>query len=229
MKSTKESPFKHIADTFGINARFHKKEDHNNIDPSLEYVSSPAEATLFYHGKIDREGYILSKHKKRIELEKLIGKYADTFQDGIYLNMYLSPKNKHYFIFPYDGNVEYIQKNESKAFIPVMIGLDNIFGNQRWFSKAAERNASVGMVIDAKKFSYAMIAVGSLNVNHITVKCETGKKYHKGDYAGHFSVGSTILLCFDKSFKENSKLLIKNGDKKGIGDKIIKINSIYEK
>lgn len=227
MKSTRETSWKIFADKIGINDRFHRKEE-DIIDHSLEFISSPAQATLFYNGRIDDEGYILSKHKKRVALEKLIGKYADRFKDGIYLNMYLSPKDKHYFVFPYLGKVEYIRKNDGKAFIPVMIGLDNVFGNQRWFSKAAESNASIGVVVNAGKFSYAMIAVGSLNVNHITVKCETGKKYNKGDYAGYFSVGSTIVLCFDKSFGQNSRRLIKNGERKDIGENIYKIRAIYD-
>jgi len=72
-----------------------------------------------------------------------------------------------------------------------------------------------------------MIAVGSLNVNHITVNCEEGKRYRKGYDAGHFSVGSTILLCFDKSFRENSELKINDGEKTDVGNNIIRINPIY--
>ena len=227
MISTKTTPLKRLADRIGRNARFHQRAD-DEIDRNLEHITSPTEATLFYHGRIDREGNILSKHQKKVPLELLIGGYADRFQDGIYLNLYLSPKNKHYFVFPYDGKLEYVQENEGKAFIPVMIGLDNVFGNQRWFSKAAERNASIGMVIDAGKFSYAMIAVGSLNVNHITVSGETGKRYRKGDDAGHFSIGSTIVLCFDKSLRENSELLARTGEEKDIGERIIRINPIYD-
>jgi len=226
MRSTKSSLLKRVMDSTGFNAKFHKVQE-DAIDSSLEYIMNPAESTMACHGIIGNDGYIISKNKKVVALDKVIGKYADNFHDGIYLNMYLSPKNKHYFRFPYDGAVEYIQKNNGKG-LPVMIGLDNILGNMRWFAKAIEQNATIGMVVNTKNFSYAMIAVGSLNVNHITMKCEEGKRYHKGDYAGHFSVGSTIVLCFDKSFKNNSRLLIKNGEKKDIGENIIKIKSIYE-
>jgi phosphatidylserine decarboxylase len=211
----------------GVNAKFHKIED-DFFDPSLEYIASPAEAELKYYGDIGDGGYILSKHDRIIALENMIGRYADRFQDGIYLNMYLHWKNKHYFKFPYDGTVEYIQINDPKKIIPALIGRDNIFSGQKGLSKATKQNANIGMIINAGKFSYAMIAVGSFNVNHVTVGCEVGKKYHKGDDAGYFSVGSTILLCFDKSFKENSELLIRNGKKKDIGENIIKIKSIYE-
>lgn len=226
MTSTKNSLLKHLADVTGINAKFSKVEE-DIIDKSLENIVSPVEATLFNCGYIDGQGFILSKHGKKVALNKLIGEHSNKFNDGIYLNLYLSPKNKHYFRLPYGGNVKYIQKNDGEALIPIIIGLDNLFGNQHWFSKAAKKNASIGIVVDAGKFSYAMIAVGSLNVNNITVECRSKKKYEKGAYTGYFSVGSTIILCFDKSFKKNSELLIKNGDPTIIGTPIIKINPIY--
>lgn len=217
---------KKTMDGIGFNAKFHKVHE-DKIDSSLEYIMNPAESTLACHGIIGDEGYIISKNKKVVALDTVIGKYAVRFKDGIYLNMYLSPKCKHYFRIPYDGTVEYIQKNNGKG-LPVMIGLDNILGNMKWFAKAIENNATIGIVVSTKNFSYAMIAVGSLNVNHITMKCEEGKKYRKGDYAGHFSVGSTIVLCFDNSFRRNSKLLIKDGEKKDIGENMIKIKGLYE-
>ncbi len=226
MKSTKSSWLKKTMDGIGFNAKFHKVHE-DKIDFSLEYIMNPAESTMACHGIIGDEGHIISKNRKVIALDSVIGKYANKFRDGIYLNMYLSPKCKHYFRIPYDGTVGYIQKNNGKG-LPVIIGLDNILGNMKWFAKAIENNATIGVVVDTKNFSYAMIAVGSLNVNHITIKCEEGKKYRKGDYAGHFSVGSTIVLCFDKSFRKNSKMLIKDGEKKDIGENLIKIKGLYE-
>jgi phosphatidylserine decarboxylase len=227
MKSTKSSWLKKTMDSAGFNAKFHKLYE-DKINSSLEYIMNPAESTLACHGIIGDEEYIISKNKKVVALDNVIGKYAHKFRNGMYLNMYLSPKCKHYFRLPYNGTVEYIQKNNGKG-LPVMIGLDNIFGNMKWFGKAIEKNATIGVVVNSGKFYYALIAVGSLNVNHITMKCAEGKKYRKGDYAGHFSVGSTIVLCFDESFKKNSKLLIKDGDKKDIGENILKINGLYER
>ena len=236
MKHTKSSPLKRRMDKKGSNAEFHKVQD-DILNSSLEYIASPAESRLEYHGIIGEDGYIISKHKKVVALENMIGKYAERFNDGIYLNMYLSFGNKHYFRFPYDGTVEYIQVNNGEGH-PVVIGFDNIavkiglnkiLGDMRMFAKAIKKNATIGIIINSGKFSYAMIAVGSMNVNYIAVECEVGKKYRKGDYAGHFAIGSTIILCFDKSFRKNSKLLIEDRDKKDIGENIIKINGIYKK
>lgn len=223
MISTKDSLLKRFADYVGINKKFSKR-GYDKIDANPKHIISPVDATLFCTGDIDESGNIISKHGKVVPLSKLIGKYADKFHGGIYLNLYLSPKNKHYFVVPYDGTVEHVQKKEGKAFLPTIIGLDKLFGNQTWFSKAAIRNASIGIVVKSKKFTYVLIAVGSLNVNNITITCDSGKKYLKGDYVGHFAVGSTIILCLDRNVKKNCKLLIVNQEKIMIGKSIIKLN-----
>jgi phosphatidylserine decarboxylase len=232
MRTTKESMLKELADKVGANRKFHRRHK-DRLNPSLEYIASPAEATLACHGNIGESGYIISKHKKVVGLDKIIGEYAKRFIGGTYFNMYLSPGNSHYFRIPYDGTVEYIQMNDGKAkyfWETIMIGLDNWFGNTKMFAKAIDQNATVGIIVKSKHFSYAMIAVGSLNVNNITIKCDEGKRYRKGYDAGHFSIGSTIVLCFDKSLKKNiDKIQIKDGEKKDIGEDIIKIKGIYEK
>ncbi len=235
MRTTKKSGLNRAADKLGWNKIFHEVHNDDYLNPSLEYVASPAEATLACHGVIGREGDIISKHKKIVPLEKMIGDYATKFHGGIYFNMYLSPGNKHYFRMPYDGTVEYIQLNNGKAkhfWEVIMIGLDNLFGNTKMFVKAIDQNATIGMVVRSNHFSYAMIAVGSLNVNNITILCDEGKKYRKGHRAGYFSVGSTILLCFDKNFRKNidkNAQLFEDGIKKDVGEDIIKIKGIYEK
>ena len=87
MKSTKNSFLKRAADKTGVNTRFHEVYK-DRLNPSLEYIASPAEATLVCHGNIGESGYIISKHKKIVALEKMIGNYAKTFHSGIYFNMY---------------------------------------------------------------------------------------------------------------------------------------------
>jgi phosphatidylserine decarboxylase len=231
MITTKKSRLNRVADKLGWNKKFHQVYTDDRLNPSLEYVASPAQATIATHGIINRDGDIISKHKKVVPLEKMIGEYAKKFHGGVYFNMYLSPGSKHYFRIPYDGTVEYIQLNDGKAKYPVMIGLDNLFGNMKRFADAIEENATIGMVVRSKHFSYAMIAVGSLNVNNITVICQEGKRYSKGYRAGYFSIGSTILLCFDKNFRKNidkSEILFEDGMQKDVGDDLIKINSIYQ-
>ena len=66
-----------------------------------------------------------------------------------------------------------------------------------------------------------MIAVGSLNVNSIhTIKKDY---FNKGDIAGYFNLGSSMLLCFPEQNIKNLRVLIDERDKVDIGEGIIKI------
>ena len=72
-----------------------------------------------------------------------------------------------------------------------------------------------------KYFPYAMIAVGSLNVNGITIIKKD--HYKKGDIGGYFNLGSSMLLCFPKNF---SVPTIKIGKKIDIGQTLINLKKI---
>lgn len=77
------------------------------------------------------------------------------------------------------------------------------------------------MIFQANNFNFAMIPVGSLNVNGIHIVDDNNGVYIKGDIGGYFSIGSSMLLCFPKYPLE---VLVKIGDKVKIGQNIIKTN-----
>lgn len=85
------------------------------------------------------------------------------------------------------------------------------------FSKAVKKNASIGSVFQTAKFSIAMIAVGSLNVNRIYTDYEENIQYKKGIPCGYFSIGSSMLLCFP----DYLKVLADKGTHLKIGDRIL--------
>jgi len=212
--STKNSLIGKVFDFIGINDYFSKYENVNFNNKAS--MISPVEAKVNYIGKIDKEKFLISKNNKKIKLVELIGDYSKYFTDGFYINFYLSPKNKHFWITPDDGKFIYTQKNDGKSFLPIFIGLENIFGMEI-FSKAVKRNASIGSIFQTKNLMIAMIAIGSLNVNRIHIDYEEDKNYKKGVPCGHFSLGSSMLLCFQKK----QDFLIKQKDLVKIGEAII--------
>lgn len=217
--STKNTLIGRIADYFGMNKKFHEFLDDNIcLDPDI--VISPVEATLVNFGKINADGKIISKSKTEIKLNEVIGNYADLFRCGIYFNFYLSPKNRHYWKIPYNCKLVSTKINNGKAIIPVLIGLDNLFDGNNYFAKAIQKNASIGLVFKTKTFYFAMIPVGSLNVNGIHVVNDSKGKYKKGDIGGYFSIGSSMLLCFPDHLFD---MLIDIGEKVHIGDTILRL------
>ena len=213
--STKNSLVGRIADYLGVNNTFHgyTKIDIDTIDTA---VISPVEAKVVHIGKINQKGILLSKNQKEIRLEEFIGNYADQFLDGNYINFYLSPANKHFWITPYDGMFIYTQKNEGKSMLPVAIGLEYMLGLEM-FDRAIKKNASIGSVFQTENFTMAMIAVGSLNVNRIYTDYEEMQNYTKGTPSGYFSIGSSMLLCFPNHLRT----LIDEGSDVKIGQRIL--------
>jgi phosphatidylserine decarboxylase len=208
-----------VASKLGVNKKFHKYEN-DYIEDNDNYFVSPVDAKLVASGEIKENGVIISKSNKEISLKEVIGEDAKLFSGGFYLNLYLSPKNRHYWRIPYDSQLASMSLNEGKAFLAVFIGLEKIFKNKDYFKKAIKKNANVGMIFDSGKFKYAMIPVGSLNVNGIHIINDNYGKYKKGDLGGYFSIGSSMLLCFPKN---NFDVLVKVGQDVKIGDNILRL------
>lgn len=221
MNSTKTSKLEKFYDFLRLNKRFHKiQDDEINYEGSL--IISPVEAKLVARGKIKETGKIISKSGKEIFLNEVLGDSVRRFEDGFYLNFYLSSRDKHYWRVPYNGKFVSTRVNNGKAKIPVFIGLEKILRKRDFFEKAIRKNASIGSVLQTRYFPIAMIAVGSLNVNSIHVLYKENKEYKKGEVCGYFSLGSSMLLCFPDSSLET---LIKVGNKVNIGEGIVKITS----
>jgi len=213
--STNNSLIGKIADSIGLNKKFHQ---HQNIiiNSQDKALISPVEGKVVHIGNIDNDGMLISKHNKKIHLKELIGDNYRQFIGGKYINIYLSPSNIHYWITPTDGKFIYTQRNKGKAIVPVYIGLEYLIGIEM-FSKAVKKNASIGSVFQTDKFPLAMIAVGSLNVNRIYTDYEGMTTYKKGTPCGYFSIGSSMLLCFPKDLKN----LVNQGDKVNMGQRIL--------
>ena len=192
--STKNSLIGKIADHVGLNEKFHQYKK-INIDPNDNALISPVEGKVAHIGDINKNGILISKHNKKIQLEELIGENFNQFAGYKYINFHLSPHNLHFWVTPYDGMFTYTQKNEGKAVFPVYIGLEYLSGIAM-YHKAIKKNATIGSVFQTDKFSIVMIAVGSLNVNRIHTDYEEMQKYKKGTPCGYFSIGSSMLFVF---------------------------------
>ena len=213
--STRNSLLGKIADSIGINQKF-SEYTRIFVGPIDTAIICPVEAKVMQIGSINQNGLLISKNNKEIPLADLIDHYANQFLGGMYINFYLSPTNKHFWVTPYNGMFIYTQKNEGKSRLPVYIGLENLLGIEM-FSKAVKKNASIGSIFKTKDFLMAMIAVGSLNVNRIHIDYEEMQYYKKGTPCGYFSIGSSLLLCFPNHLK----ILIEEKSNVKIGQRIL--------
>jgi phosphatidylserine decarboxylase len=215
MLSTRNTLLGKIADKIGLNKNFNKYTK-VNFDPDDNAVISPVESKVMQIGNINQDGLLISKSNKEVLLSHFIGDYAKQFLGGRYINFYLNPSNKHFWVTPYDGKFIYTQKNEGKSWLPVFIGLENLLGIEM-FSRAVKKNASIGSVFQTKDFQMAVIAVGSLNVNRITIDYDEMQEYKKGTPCGYFSIGSSLLLCFPPYLE----ILVEENTNVKIGQRIL--------
>ena len=214
-QATNNSLFGRIADILGMNKKFHQYKE-IDVDLQDEALISPVDGKVVHIGNINSDGILISKFNKEVGLKDLIGDHYKQFTGGKYINIYLSPLNDHFWVTPDEGKFIYTQRNKGKAILPVFLGLENLM-KVELFSKAVKNNATVGSVFQTNKFSVAMIAVGSLNVNRIFTDYEEQKNYKKGIPCGYFSIGSTMLLCFPAHLK----ILVEKGDEVKIGQRIL--------
>ncbi len=213
--STRNSLLGRFADKININMKF-SEYARIFVDPDDNAVISPVEAKVMYIGSINGKGMLITKNHKEILLSDYISHYAKLFLGEMYINFYLLPFNKHFWVTPFDGIFIYTRKNEGKSLLPVYTGLENLLGIEM-FSKAVKKNASIGSVFKTKNFLMALIAVGSLNVNRIHIDYEEMQNYKKGTPCGYFSIGSSLLLCFPSHLK----ILIEEKSNVKIGRRIL--------
>ena len=111
--STKKSLIGKVFDFSGLNESFHKYEN-IQFDKKAQVIS-PVEARVSNIGKISENGNIISKNNKTVFLKDLLGQYSHEFIGGTYINFYLNPGNKHFWVTPSEGKFIYTQKNEGKS------------------------------------------------------------------------------------------------------------------
>lgn len=181
------------------------------IASEADYLVSPADGKVSSFGKIVN-GRIHQVKNRTYTLEELVGETkAKIFENGDSYTVYLSPRDYHRVHHAFGG------KLEEALYFPGRLFPVNEF-SLRNFDGVFSRNKRVALFYKTRTFSYAMIFVGALNVGSIRLsfdprfwtsaqKISGGlrrKRYAhlfpaKGDEAGIFELGSTIILLFPKN------------------------------
>jgi hypothetical protein len=77
-RATNNSLIGKIADSLGINKKFHQYKE-TNIDPLDKALISPVEGKVEHIGSINADGILISKNNKEISLKELIGENYKQF------------------------------------------------------------------------------------------------------------------------------------------------------
>ena len=187
--------------------------DARPIDQEEDSLVSPTDGVISEVGTISEDSTFIVKNQV-YNVQTLVGdsELADKYKDGIYMIIYLSPKNYHRIHFPMNSQVKDAYSLGKYSYQVNNLGLelgDNILSYN--YRQVYRLNG---------KINYTLIPVGAQNVNSIIPTYES-IYVKKGEELGYFEFGSTVVLLFEK----DNVILEENLENKEIkmGEKIATI------
>ena len=232
-----------IEDYQNFNAFFIRKLKANvrPISDNPSIIISPADGKLVAAGKIKGTQLIQAKNHYFSSQDLLGGDntLADTFINGNFFTVYLSPRDYHRVHMPLQGRLLKTIHIPGRLFSVGDATSSNI---QNLFA----RNERLVCVFESKKGLFCLILVGAMIVSGIRTvwsvcakkRCSASKiqktdytlqkmqvKLNKGEEVGHFELGSTVIALFEEGLMElDSDILINTVIKMGEP-----LGRIYEK
>jgi phosphatidylserine decarboxylase len=194
------------------------------ITPDTHHLASPVDGGVFQSGTLQGDP-LLQVKGHHFHVDTLLGQEplrTQTFANGHFATFYLAPKDYHRVHMPYPGRLREMIYVPGKLFSvnPTVIrAIPNIFA----------RNERLICIFDTDRGAMAVILVGAMLVAGIhtawsgaiktsktTTWCypdhlEEPIILSKGEYLGHFQLGSTVIVLFpphtihwETTLKENA-------------------------
>lgn len=171
-------------------------------------ISCPADGIVQQVGRI-ADGQLLQVKGTNYRLVDLLGiDAAADFDGGAFLTIYLAPHNYHRVHAPLGGSIRRVHYIPGKRYAvnkSTAQALPGLFA----------KNERLACFCSGKSCPYWLVFVGAMNVCSISTawagEIEPGNARYqwtyaadkmttlsKGDYFGHFNMGSTVILVFPK-------------------------------
>lgn len=182
-----------IDDFKNLNEFFTRKlhPDARPIDSKLGSIVSPTDGKISEVGNLTTESTFIVKGQE-YNARTLLGdkSLAEEYADGIYIIIYLSPKNYHRIHIPVDSKIEDAYSLGKYSYPVNDLGLE--LGD-----KILSYNYRQVYNLSSDNLNYLLVAVGAQNVNSI-VPTYDSIYLKKGEELGYFEFGSTVVLLFKK-------------------------------
>lgn len=175
------------------------------VDENADSIVSPADGAISQIGKITA-GEVFQAKGQSFSVEKLIGdpQLAQSFQEGEFATVYLSPRDYHRVHMPFAGTLTETLYVPGELFSVNQVTAENVPG-------LFARNERMVCLFDTELGRMAVVLVGAMIVAGIETVA-TGKvkpsgrielqhhqlKLEKGAELGRFYLGSTAVILFEK-------------------------------
>ena len=189
----------------------HLKPDARNWQKDKNNILSPVDGAVSQIGKINKDKLIQAKGFD-YSLEQLLANdedAVDRFQDGSFTTLYLSPKDYHRIHMPISG------KLIKTIFVPGDLfsvnnasvrTINNLFArNERFMSLFETELGLMAQIMVGAMFVGSMETVFAGQITPTKHREITVKEYqenpitlNQAEEFGHFNMGSTVILLFEK-------------------------------
>ena len=206
----KRSAIEKITDFIGLNRLFLREGKRPHIRVDEGDIVSPADCKLAEIQTLRSNEEIRGKSELgRMEnytfADIVHGDHmSEAFDGGLCFNMYLSPLNLHYLLYPTDLIVKSMVHHPAFCW-PIIFMKSGEVRNERLVIYC-ENPSGVPFII---------IFVGSFMVSGIECISDIDGQYKTGDLMGGFKLGSTVLMLFPKDTVEP---VAKAGDRLFFGE-----------
>ncbi|MCG8436039.1 MAG: archaetidylserine decarboxylase [Gammaproteobacteria bacterium] len=187
-------------------------EGARRVDPAENIIISPVDGAVSQLGEITGDR-ILQAKKRWFTTEELLGgdaTLAAQYENGHFITLYLSPRDYHRIHMPYGGELKQMIHIPGRLFSvnpPTTRAIPRLFA----------RNERVASIFSTQIGEMALVMVGALFVSSIEtvwageITPPQGKAVQtwtysspdvslkKGEEAGRFNMGSTVILLFRKN------------------------------
>jgi phosphatidylserine decarboxylase len=207
-----------LASVLGLQSLFYRDYSPEIKAPENRVVS-PCRSQVAQMASIGQDGRVPEKkflgRRRYFSLSELVNRAgheaAETvrrFHGGQYLNLYLSPWDYHFLIFPTDSRV--IAAFEQDGFnLPVVAWEGAVFRNSKLITIL---NTGLG-------FQIGLVMVASWMVGGMDPLFEMHQNCHRGDLFARFRIGSTVILLFPP---DKVEMTCRPGQKLELGDEVAK-------
>lgn len=180
------------------------------VDADPRSICSPVDGTVQQVGQVSA-GQLLQAKNMSFTAARLLGtEPADLapFEGGACMTTYLAPHNYHRVHAPLDGTLRRMHFIPGTRFSVNRATANSIPG-------LFARNERAACLFEGRHGPYWLVFVGAMNVASISTAWageiisdgslrrtdyagDTAPSFNKGDYIGHFNLGSTIIMLFPR-------------------------------
>ncbi len=178
------------------------------IDPDPSAICCPSDGTVQQAGHLN-DGMLLQAKGMDYRLGQLLDEHARDiarFANGAYLTIYLAPHNYHRVHAPLAGTLRQMNFIPGTRFSVNQATARNV-------PALFARNERIACYCSDGPLDYWLVLVGAMNVasintawageietgrsaRHTTYAAPAGPVLARGDYFGHFNMGSTVIIIF---------------------------------